>query len=84
MFLTECKKMLNVELASLKTCMYQVSSTTKNFDVPKPNPPQKGNSGKNLRRQLSNSELALLNTFLNQVLFKMKYLDVSQNKKKNR
>ena len=82
MFLTECKKMLNVELASLKTCMYQVPSTTKNFDVPKPNPPQKGNSGKNLRRQLSNSELALLNTFLNQVLFKMKYLDVSQNKKK--
>ena len=46
MFLTECKKMLNVELESLKTCMYQVSSTAKNFEVPEPYPSQKGNLGK--------------------------------------
>ena len=46
MFLTECKKMWNVELESLKTCMYQVSSTAKNFEVPEPYPSQKGNLGK--------------------------------------
>ena len=37
--------MLNVELASLKTCMYQVSSTAKNFEVSEPNLPQRGNLG---------------------------------------
>ena len=53
MFLRERKKMLNVELAFLKTCMYQVSSTTKNFEVPEPDPPQKVIWRNNLRRQLS-------------------------------
>ena len=60
MFLTECKKMLNVELASRKTCMYQVSSTTKNFEVPEPNPPQKGNLGKQLEERIVEFRISTL------------------------
>ena len=60
MFLTECKKIWNVELASLKTCMYQVSSTIKNFEVPETNPPQKGNLGKQFEEKIVEFRISIL------------------------
>ena len=60
MFLTECKKMWNVELVSLKTCMYQVSSTIKHFEVLEPNPPQKGNLGKQFEETIVEFRISTL------------------------
>ena len=47
--------MLNVEFPSLKTCMYQVSSTAKNFEVP-----QKGNFGKQFEETIIDFRISTL------------------------